>query len=297
MLLLSFPPEVVGTSTHYNIKIFLILCLNGLCGYALARKFCRGPVGLSGGVWLSEPCCGSRSLWIRSASVHSLVGSSVSALLFRAERKGTWQSGALAGLVFGLASAFYWFYGLFFLAMFIALWGCGSLSVSGDDCLGKACLLGWFRWWELEVLSILFFLPTSTQQGLDSRRGALFPNCPFSAFSGIRRHQSSSFETGNLRGERALFLESSHSLFLVSGLSLEPRPSASFAVDGLSWVCCPHFCCSSLSRTCVFDLGVRGFLPGNAGPLHEVFWLLDTTEVMHVGGDWVVRLPYAWMFR
>ena len=98
VLLLSFPLQKLwALPTHYNIKIFLILCLNGLCGYALARSFVADRLAcLAACGGRREPCCGS-DLAGRGC-VSAFFGASCFSASFRVERKGTWQSGALAGL-------------------------------------------------------------------------------------------------------------------------------------------------------------------------------------------------------
>ena len=124
VLALSYPLDrIFGFPTSYNLKILLLLGGNGLCAYALGRYF-------SGSVSAALGACAI-------AVVNPLTLQEVQAsglrqallwwvllyppLLDRALRRRAIGSGVLAGLCFGLAASYYWFYGLF-TGIFTAVW-------------------------------------------------------------------------------------------------------------------------------------------------------------------------------
>ena len=133
ILLLSFPLQLFwDLPAHYNLKIFLILVLDGLCGYALARRFTTSR---------SAALAASLVAVINPVALQDLYGSGLRqvllwwmllfpALLDRAEKLRTPGAGLLAGACLGLVGAFYWFYGLF-AGIFLILW---------------AADFGWRRW-------------------------------------------------------------------------------------------------------------------------------------------------------
>lgn len=124
VLAFSYPLEqLFGFPASYNLKILLLLTGNGLCAYALGRYF-------SGSVSAALAACAI-------AVVNPLTLLEVQAsglrqallwwvllyppLLDRALRRRTLASGMLAGACFGIAGAFYWFYGLF-TGIFTLVW-------------------------------------------------------------------------------------------------------------------------------------------------------------------------------
>ncbi len=124
VLAISYPLERwFGFPASYNLKILLILALNGLSGYALARYF-------SGSI--SAALAGSVLAVVNPLTLFEIQSSGLRqsllwwvllypALIDRALRRRTVGSGILAGACFGMAGAFYWFYGLF-AGMFTAVW-------------------------------------------------------------------------------------------------------------------------------------------------------------------------------
>lgn len=117
---ISWPlDQLFGHPTYYNLKCLLILILNGLAGYRLARVFTpHRPLAFLGGVVLAfnsfvflelyESGLRQAILWFLALSVGSLER-----VLAREPGTGRLRTGLWAGLMFGLTAAFYWFYGLF----------------------------------------------------------------------------------------------------------------------------------------------------------------------------------------
>ena len=135
VLLYSYPlNETVGFPAHYNIKIYLILVLDGICGYALARHLVpyRSVALVAGLIAVINPL-NIQDLYgsgLRQAILWWLLLFPI--LLDRTARLKTPLSGAVAGVVLGLAGAFYWFYGLFG-GMFLGLWLINYVWINRTD--------------------------------------------------------------------------------------------------------------------------------------------------------------------
>lgn len=124
VLAISYPLErLFGFPTSYNLKILLILTVNGVCAYALARYFsgsvsaalAAAPLAVVNPLCLQEvQACGLRQAVLWWVLLYP-------ALLDRAVRRRTLGAGVLAGVCFGFAGAWYWFYGLF-TGIFTAVW-------------------------------------------------------------------------------------------------------------------------------------------------------------------------------
>ncbi len=124
VLAFSYPLDrLVGFPASYNLKILLLLGGNGLCAYALGRYF-------SGSVSAALAACAIavvNPLTLQEVQASGLRQALLwwvllyPALLDRALRRRSLGSGLVAGLCFGLAGAFYWFYGLF-TGIFSAVW-------------------------------------------------------------------------------------------------------------------------------------------------------------------------------
>ena len=124
VLAISYPMEqIFGFPGSYNAKILIILTLNGVSAYALARYFsgsiaaalAASTIAVVNPLTLLEvQGCGLRQAVLWWILLYP-------ALLDRALRRRTLASGLLAGACFGLAGAWYWFYGLF-TGIFTLLW-------------------------------------------------------------------------------------------------------------------------------------------------------------------------------
>jgi hypothetical protein len=124
VLTLSYPLQrLLGFPAGYNVKIVLILVLNGVSAYALGRYFSGSvsaalaavPLAVVNPLCIQEiQACGLRQAVLWWVLLYP-------ALLDRALRRRTLGAGVLAGVCFGVASAWYWFYGLF-TAIFTVVW-------------------------------------------------------------------------------------------------------------------------------------------------------------------------------
>lgn len=124
VLALSYPLQLFfGFPAGYNLKIFLILSLNGLCAYALGRYF-SGSISAAIGasvIAVANPLClmEIQACGLRQAILWWIL--LYPPLLDQALRRRTISSALLAGLCLALVGAFYWFYGLFSF-IFTIIW-------------------------------------------------------------------------------------------------------------------------------------------------------------------------------
>lgn len=142
VLAFSYPLDrFLGFPASYNVKILLLLAGNGVCAYALARYF-------SGSVSAALAACAIAV--INPLTVLEVQASGLRqallwwvllypALLDRALRRRALASGVLAGLCFGVAGAFYWFYGLF-TGIFTLVWFVKHLVVERARLDGRGML-------------------------------------------------------------------------------------------------------------------------------------------------------------
>ncbi len=124
VLAISYPLDrTIGFPLSYNVKILLILTLNGVCGYAMARYFsgsisaslAASVVAVINPLTLTEvQACGLRQALLWWVLLYP-------ALLDRALRRRNVAAGVTAGACLGIAAAFYWFYGLF-TVVFSVVW-------------------------------------------------------------------------------------------------------------------------------------------------------------------------------
>jgi hypothetical protein len=302
VLLLSFPlQKLFAFPTHYNVKIFMILTVNGLCAYALARSFVAHRLSCLAACVIAV---------VNPVVVQDLYGSGLRqcllwwvllfpALLFRAERRGDWRSGALAGVVFGLASAFYWFYGLF-LAIFMALWGLWKL-VEERRGLDWARLVRWLVPLVLVGggLSLLFFMPYLNATGGSTAGGSALPELsfflPFPDYDVIKAAplRPATYAENVLASLNRTVLSSWSPDYLWNPGHPRPLPLVVLVLGIIPAL----FLVRSLKKVRFWVLVFVVFYLGTLGPYMKSFGSADTTEVMMLGGDWVVRLPYTWMFR
>ena len=124
VLVFSYPLDrLIGFPASYNIKVLLVLVLNGVSAYAMARYF-SGSISAALGasaIAIVNPLC---QLEVQACGLRQAILWWVllfPPLLDRALRRRTVSTGAIAGICWGMAAAFYWFYGLFTL-LFGGIW-------------------------------------------------------------------------------------------------------------------------------------------------------------------------------
>ena len=306
VLALSYPLDVVfGFPTSYNLKILLLLTGNGICAYALGRYF-SGSVSAALGACalaVANPLC---LLEVQSSGLRQALLWWVllyPALLDRALRRRTLGAGVAAGICFGAAAAFYWLYGLF-TGIFTGVWFVKHIVVERArlDWRGMA------RAASGVVLGVVlsagpFILPYALPEDGGSGQGgggagaggaAALPEMtffmPFPAYDTVS-HAPMRPQTyaENVHASINRTIGSSWSASYPFDPTLnESLPLVVIAIGVLpailrrrSW--------GWLAVWLFFYLGTLGpFLRIGAG---------DNTNVTRVFDDYVVRLPYTWMFQ
>ena len=294
VLFLSVPlADVFGFPAHYNLKILLILTVNGLCGFALARHFSRNSLAaLAAGVIAI----------VNPLTIQEINGSGLrQALLWwvllyplmldRAfRRRGVWD-GLLAGVTFGLAAAWYWFYGLFagiYSLMVLVAWVWRrELSVrTAIRWVASAAVAG-------GVIVSLFVLPYLGRGATDA--GVALPEMSF--FVPFPRYETlaeapirpDSYEDNVLASLRrtitsswcadTLFRTTSDRAFPAAVLWLGILP-AFFFRRGRFWA-------SVVLLFYLFSLG----------PYLRLWTSADTSSVFLLGDAHVIKMPFAWLFQ
>ena len=300
VLAFSYPLQHwFGFPYSYNIKIFLILSMNGVCGYALGRYF-SGSISAAAAASVlavvnpltiqEVEACGLRQALLWWVMLYP-------PLLDRALRRRTLGAGMLAGACLALASAFYWFYGLF-TVIFSMVWVAKHVVVEWERLdrrgtlrglvgvgLGMVLLVGPFI--------LPYALPESSSQGHSSGLAALPEMSFFLPFP--------SYDTISHAPLRpSSYAENVHaSLHRTIGSSW----SASYPVDPTLNEALPltvlllGLIPALLRRRSWGWLLIWGFFYlGSLGPFLRI-GSGDTENVTRVMEEYVVRLPYVWMFQ
>ena len=299
VLLLSYPLDRwLGFPAHHNVKVLLILWGNGLCGYAMARAFTDARlVSLAvGALAMANPLVfqdidktGLRQVLLWWLLLYP-------ALLARAWRTARPLDGVWVGACFVAISAFYWFYGLF-AVMFSVM------------------ALGWWWWqdrpprvvlqrWMVPAAAVavggaLIFVSPYLGSGPEGGGQGGAPNLPELSFflpfpdydtiataplrpSSYRENVLSSIHRTIESGWPADYLwNPGH------GVRAFPLVVFLFGVLPALWV----------SRARSWFVFWLLFYLGTLGPFLKIGALRDTSEVLRVFDDFVVRLPYAWLFQ
>ncbi len=304
VLLLSYPLQAfLDLPAHYNVKVLLILVLDGLCGYALARHFVdsRAAALAAGLVAVINPL-----------NIQDLYGSGLRQvilwwillfpiLLNRAAKRGTARSGALAGICLALCGAFYWFYGLF-AAMFLGIWLLDYLWTRRGNVPWRRLLV-----WLVPLLATtavvagVFALPYVLDIGSNERVGGsqMLPELsfflPFPEYSVIRDVplRPSTYEENVLSSLNRAIISSWSADYLFNPTYYRSLPLVVF----LGGVLPALFVKTGRLRRARFWLLVFVvFYLGTCGPFLKWGAEKDSTEVV-LFGESVVRLPYTWMFQ
>jgi len=293
VLFLSWPlSKILAFPAHYNIKVLLILVLDGVCGYALARHFASGRwVALAAGLVAV----------VNPLNIQDINGSGLRQVLLwwlllypvfldRAARRQRLPDILAAGFCFGMAASWYWFYGLF-AGLYTAIY-VGWLLLSR-----QSSLLALLRW----------AIPVGLLGGLIA--------IPF-----VRPYLSGDQEGNATLPEMSFFLPFPR-YETIANAPLRPQTYADNVLASLhrtirsSWAA-DYIIFPTSERTLPFTVVLVGVLPailrrkegfwlfvfglfylGSLGPFLKTSTLKDASEVFTLGGEWVVRLPYAWMFR
>lgn len=304
VLLLSYPLQTfLGLPAHYNVKVLMILVIDGLCGYALARHCVKSrSVALAAGLVAV----------INPLNIQDLYGSGLRQVLLwwvllfpilldRAANRGRARSGALAGLCLALCGAFYWFYGLF-AGMFLGLWLLDHVWVRRGIVHWRR-LLTWLVPLLITTVAVagIFALPYVLGIGSNERVGGAqaLPELsfflPFPEYDVIRDAplRPASYEENVLSSLNRTIISSWSADYLFNPTYYRSLPLVVF----LAGVLPALFAGRGTWRRARFWLVVFAvFYLGTCGPFLKWGAEKDSTQVM-MFGDAVVRLPYTWMFQ
>lgn len=292
VLFLSWPlSKVLDFPAHYNVKVLLILTLDGLCGYALARHFTAGR--------LAALAAGLVAV-VNPLNIQDLNGSGLRQCLLwwvllypvfldRAARRRRLVDLLAAGACAGMAAAWYWFYGLF-AGVYTGLFMAWLLLTR------QATVRGLLQWGiPVAVFGGALALPFVKPYLSGAEGNATLPEMSF--FLAFPRYDT--IASAPLRPET--YAEN-------VAASLHRTIRSSWAAD--------YIVLPTSERTLPFTVVLVGLLPavirrrdlfwvfvflffylGSLGPYLKVSTLRDASEVFKIGEDWVVRLPYTWLFR
>ena len=297
ILLISYPlDQLMGFPWHHNLKVLGILVGNGICAYWLARSYTDSRLAslAAGMVAVVNPLAiqDINGTGLRQVLLWWLLLFPIS--LRRATRTGRWWDGIWVGLCFTLVATFYWFYGLF-AAMFGLVW------ILHDGIVHRP---GWkrtLRWMvPAAVVSIvgvfLFLLPYFAAGQADAQRSGMdlpelsfflsFPAYDTIAAAPLR---PSTYEENILSSLRRVIVSAWPADHVVNPYhGVQSFPFFVFIAGVL-----PAF---FVRRAWVW-LGIWIlFWVGTMGPFLKLGADQDTTDVIMLG-DYVVRLPYVWMFK
>jgi hypothetical protein len=298
IVLLSYPlDQLFGFPAHHNLKVLLILIGNGVCAYALARTVTTSRIiSLAAGclaiinpvVVLDVNNTGLRQVLLWWLLLYPIA-------LQRAWRTARALDGLVVGGLFVLIASFYWFYGLFcvmYSVLVMLMW-----AVRDRPHLGRT-----LRW----------TLPAAAIAAM----GSLYFVAPYLA----PRAEGGSSIGGPSLPELTFFLK----FPAYDTIAAAPLRPSNYAENVLSSI--NRTIGSSWPADYVVNLGhgvmalpavafLFGVLPaiarrrqrawlavwflfylGTLGPFLKIGSLKDNSDVIMLG-DYVVRLPYAWMFQ
>lgn len=298
ILLLSYPLDRwLGFPTHHNVKVLVILAGNGMCGYALARSFTDSrSVALAAGlVAVLNPIVFQdiNKTGLRQVLLWWLLLYPV--FLRRAQRTQGLVDGLLAGGAFALVAAFYWFYGLFaamFTVVHVGAWiwrekpGVRDVARAASPALAAA------------VLGVLLFVSpylssdaSSTGQGGVEKLPEVTFFLSFPAYDTIA---DTPLRPSNYRENVLSSLHRTIDSAWPADYVMNPKhgvlamPVVTFILGILPAI--------FIKRARPWLLVWLVFWLGTLGPFLKLGAGKDTAEVIQLG-DYVVRLPYALMFK
>ncbi len=295
VLFITWPlSHVMDFPAHYNAKVMVILVLDGLCAYALARHYTKDRL-------IALTAC--LVAVINPLNVQDIGGSGLRQcvlwwmllypiFLDRAAKRQRWWDIVAAGLCLGLSAAWYWFYGLMagvFTLMYL-VWFLLSGRLAWRALwrwvlpLGVVALLtSWpfvrpyFNTSEAGSTSLpemSFFLPFPRYETIADapmRPDTYEENVLASLHRTIRSSWSADYIVRPATGERGWPL----AVILVGAI-----PILLFRRDRLFWLAVFLF-----------------FYLCTLGPYLKVMTTADAENVLMLGERWVIRMPFTWLFR
>ncbi len=283
---------VVDFPAHYNLKVLTILTLDGLCGYVLARHFVRGRlVALAAGLLaLVNPLViqDINGSGLRQTILWWLLLYPV--FLDRAVRRQRLTEMLLAGVCMGMAAAWYWFYGLFagLYTILYALWHLLTRRMGVRGML-RGVLPTVF------VAVLLAFPFIQPYLDTDEGGGSNLPEMSF--FLAFPRYETiltapmrpKSYEENVLASLHRTIRSSWAADYLVYPTSERTMPIVVFLAGILPAL--------FLRRRPFWLLVLLLFYACSLGPFLKLQTLRDASEVLVLGEQWVIRLPYTLLFR
>ena len=298
LLLLSYPlREWFGSPFDHNLKTLIILTGNGLCGYALARSYTDSVLVALGAASLAiiNPLViqDINKTGLRQVTLWWLLLFPV--FLQRAGRTGHISDGVLAGICFALVSAFYWFYGLFagLFGIFWVIWW----FIKERPPWRHA-----FRWTSAAAITALvgvfFFLVPYFSAGEDDQGQGGTEKLPeltfFLSYPAYDTVASAPQRPSNYRDNVLSSLHRGIDSSWPADYILDPRHGVlAFPLTALLVGIIPAF---FLRRSRMWLMVWLFFWLGTLGPFLKWGAQQDTSEVVRIG-DYVVRMPYVWMFQ
>ncbi|MFH1468685.1 MAG: hypothetical protein ABIO70_30120 [Pseudomonadota bacterium] len=294
VLFLSWPlSRWLDFPADYNVKVLLILSLDGLCAYALARHFTRSR---------SASLAAALVAVVNPLNIQDVNGSGLRQCLLwwlllypifldRAARGRRWTDAVLAGLTFGLCASWYWFYGIF-AGVFSAAYLVWHLA---DGTLSWRALHRWLL--PLSLVALLTAWPfvrpylNSAEDGAAALPEMSF-FLPFPRYETIAEAplRPDTYEENVLASLHRSIRSSWAADFLVRPtLGERAWPFAVVLLGALP---------ALIRRKRLFWLAVFLFFYAAAlGPFLKLDTMAEADVVTRLGGHWVVRMPFTWLFR
>jgi hypothetical protein len=295
VLFITWPlSQVLDFPAHYNAKVLIILGMDGLCGYALARYYTRSrPIALAA-------CLVAV---INPLNIQDINGSGLRqcvlwwvllypVFLDRAARHMKLRDAVAAGLCLGLSAAWYWFYGLM-AGVFTVLY------------LGWHLLEGPLPWrslwrWVLPigVVALLTSWPfvrpyfNSTEAGMTSLPELSF-FLPFPRYETIAEAplRPDSYEENVLASLHRTIRSSWAADYIV-------RPAVGERAWPLVVMLAGVLPVLLFRRKRLFWLSVfLFFYLCTLGPYLKPSTMAEADAVLMLGDRWVLRMPFTWLFR
>jgi hypothetical protein len=298
IVLLSYPlDKLFGFPAHHNIKVLLTLIGNGVCAYALARTITNARfVCLAAGclaivnplVVLDVNNTGLRQVLLWWLFLYPIF-------LQRAWRTARIADGLAVGGLFVLIAAFYWFYGLFAVMFSLVVLGLWALR-------DRPAITRMLRWMgpaaAISVAGVLFFVApylAPRQEGGSTIGGPSLPELTFFLkFPAYDTIASAPLRPSNY-AENVL---SSINRTIGSSWPADYVINVAHGVMALPVVAFFFGVVPAVirrkQRTWLVVWAL--FYLGTLGPFLKWGALRDNSDVLRIG-DYVVRLPYAYMFQ
>ncbi len=295
VLFITWPlSQVMEFPAHYNAKVLLILTLDGLCAYALARHYTRDRL-------IALAAC--LVAVINPLNIQDINGSGLRqcvlwwmllypVFLDRAAHSKRLRDAVAAGLCLGLCAAWYWFYGL--------MAGVFTGFYLGWHLLGGQ--LPWRSLWRwvlpLGVVALLASWPfvrpyfNTTEAGMTSLPEMSF-FLPFPRYETIAEAplRPDTYEENVLASLHRTIRSSWAADYIL-------RPSTGERAWPLAVMVLGALPVLLVRRRRLFWLMVFLFFYAcTLGPYLKLNTMAEADSVLMFGERWVLRMPFTWLFR